>query len=98
MVLTIGITDVTFSNDTTKNLLVKTNPHGFFFERAKYEMNGIPTKVGDYGLRLAQLNPDGIGLAHYTFMRVTSNGENKPNTIYMTAGAVDRPYTFTIRD
>jgi hypothetical protein len=53
MVLTIGMTDITFSNDTTKNLVVKTNPYGFFFERARYEMNGVPSKVGDYGLRIA---------------------------------------------
>ena len=43
--------------------MAKTNPYGFFFERARYEMNGVPAKVGEYGLRIAQLNPDGIGLA-----------------------------------
>lgn len=43
LVLTIGITDVTFSNDTSKNLILKTNPYGFYFERARYEMNGVPS-------------------------------------------------------
>lgn len=31
----MGINKVTFTNDTTVDLLVKLNPNGFFFEKAK---------------------------------------------------------------
>ena len=31
-------------------------------------------------------------------MRVTSNGENIANVLYLTPGAVGRPYSYTFKD
>ena len=31
-------------------------------------------------------------------MRVTSNGENVPNVMYLKAGAVGRPYSYTLKE
>jgi hypothetical protein len=31
-------------------------------------------------------------------MRVTSNGENIANVLYLTPGAVARPYSYTFKD
>jgi hypothetical protein len=31
-------------------------------------------------------------------MRVTSNGENIANVLYLTSGAVSRPYFYTFKD
>lgn len=95
--ISMGINTVTFVNDTTVDLMVKLNaPYGFFFEKAKTQINGIPKYPGDYGLRFSYINT--LGLSHYGFMRVTSDGENKANRLYLPNTAVDRPFTFTLVD
>ncbi|TNV86233.1 hypothetical protein FGO68_gene7989 [Halteria grandinella] len=95
--ISMGINAVTFTNDTQVDLMIKLNaPNGFFFEKAKTQINGIPKYPGDYGIRFSYI--DTLGLSHYGFMRVTSDGENKANRLYLPNTAVDRPFTYTLVD
>ncbi len=89
-----GLNQPTFTNDTTVSLLPKTNPYGFYLEISNNELNGLPKKVGEYGVRMAYEHSDGSGIAHYSFLRVTSNGENAPIVLYMRPSMVDREYLY----
>jgi hypothetical protein len=61
MKLAIGINEVSFTNDSSKDLITKPNVYGYFFERAKNEINGVPKAPGEYGIRVAYIAPDGRG-------------------------------------
>ena len=54
--------------------------------------------VGDYGIRMAYQHSNGNGIAHYSFLRITSNGENSPIVFYMKPSIVDRQYLYQIVD
>lgn len=58
----------------------------------------MPKLVGDYGIRIAYQHSDGNGIAHYSFLRVTSKGENSPIVLYMKPSIVDREYFYNIVD
>ena len=89
-----GLNQPTFTNNTAISLLPKTNPYGFYLEISNNELNGVPKLVGDYGIRMAYQHSDGNGIAHYSFLRITSNGENSPIVLYMKPSIVDRQYLF----
>jgi len=93
-----GLNKHSFTNDSSVNLMPNTNPYGFYLEVSKNELNGVPKKVGEYGIRLAYEHSDGSGIAHYSFLRVTSNGENKPIVLYLPPSIVDREYKYDIID
>jgi len=84
-----GLNQPTFTNNTAISLLPKTNPYGFYLEISNNELNGVPKLVGDYGIRMAYQHSDGNGIAHYSFLRITSNGENSPIVLYMKPSIVD---------
>ena len=67
-------------------------------------MAGVPKKPGDYGIRFGYVdenNPnDNLrqGIAHYAFMRVTSDGENKANILELPDATPNMPYEYNIDD
>ena len=93
-----GLNKPSFSNNSAEDLLIKTNPYGFYLEISNNELNGIPKKVGDYGIRMAYEHSDGSGIAHYSFLRVTSKGENAGIVLYLKPSIVDKYFLFQLED
>lgn len=86
--IAVGINTVTFTNysifpSTMVSLTSSANPYGFFFEKAKNQLNGEPTMGGDFGIRYAYVDSSGNGLANYAFLHVDGSDINLLKDIYM---------------
>jgi hypothetical protein len=47
---------------------------------------------------MAYEHSDGSGIAHYSFLRVTSKGENVAIVLYMKPSIVDKEFLFQLED
>eukprot|EP00347_Sterkiella_histriomuscorum_P010896 403374508 len=100
-----GINEVTLTNYTvfpnpsgTPVIYINdsSNMYGFFFEKAKNQINGVPLTPGDFGIRYAYSDAAGYGFANYAFARIKGTGLNVMNNIYMTDSLYLKDFVFQL--
>ncbi|CDW84947.1 UNKNOWN [Stylonychia lemnae] len=93
-----GISQATFTNYSSfpaygqvYSLANVDNKYGFFFEKAKNQLNGQPEVPGDFGIRFAY-SVSGNTIAFYSFLHVSATGQNEMNVVYLDDAILLRDY------